>query len=220
LTRFLHCGCLVVLVSLAGAALTHPAFAKGGHGQHGTSTGSKTGPNAGSKAQSKNTAGKADKPRPQAPAASGLQPKGDVSAPSGEAPAVKNETKAPTANLGLKSPIKTQLPPIAHNPPVSVPVNTTTRNAIGMPVATHEPPAVPNAVGAHVPNAPAGSIGPAAKPVALPAAHPSPIASAGPTASGTIGGAGALRGVQATSALGGPAKPTAGINGSTLRIKR
>jgi hypothetical protein len=227
LSRVLQCCCWALLVSVTGAVLAPAALAKGGHGgqhaQHGKATGSNTGPKTESKTGPKSSPGTGGKAGPQAPAASGSrgsaapggQSKGDATAPSGEPAVDKGPAKPLPANVGLKPQIKPQLPPIPHNTPASAPVSTVTRNAIGMPVAA--PAGTPAAVGAHVPNAPAGAIGPAAKRTVLPMGHPSPTPNAGAAAG--VGGAGVIRGVQTTSALGGPAKAATGINGSTFRTK-
>ncbi len=116
--------------------------------------------------------------------------------------------------------VKSKIPQVSHNPTVTAPPNTVTRNAIGTPVTVHGPAAsaASGLGGEHLPNAPA-ALGPGAKPATLPVQHPMPVATAGPAASGKIGGINLIRPAQAPAGLGGPAKPRGGINGSTMRLK-
>ena len=118
--------------------------------------------------------------------------------------------------------VKPKIPQVSHNPPVAAPANTITRNAIGMPVTIHGP-ASNSKLGAgeeHMPNALGNAaVGPGAEPTGFPLQHPVPVATAGLPASGKIGGANLIRPAQASAALGGPAKPSGGINGSTMRLK-
>jgi hypothetical protein len=198
LTGLLPRRVLALLLGLAAAGLVQPAFAKGGHAQH-------------AKAASKNASGKGTKQGPSPSAAPSTESKSDASAPAGEAPISKGANKIPDANVGFK-PKPLQIP---HNAPPAVPT-TITRNAIGVPVATHD--AVDGTGGVHLENAPAGAgLGP--KPIGLPAGRPAPIANAGTAASGKINGTGLIRPIQAPARLGGPAKPVGGINGTTLRAK-
>jgi hypothetical protein len=212
--------CLALLVSLAGAALMLPAVAKGGHG-HAKADGRSTGKTTASKDTSgRGALGKGTKTGPHAPAEpGGAASRGDANPPPSEPPVGKDTNRLPgkvpsTNDAGVKP----KIPQISHNPPVAAPTSTVTRNAIGVPVAIHEPTS--NATsGEHVPNASGSAVlGPGGKPAGLLFLHPVPVAT-GPAASGKIGGTNLIRPAQAPAALGGPAKPSGGINGSTMRVK-
>jgi hypothetical protein len=191
---------LALLIGFAGAGLTQPAFAREPHAQHARSAASKSSPDKGAKTGL------------HAPAAAGTGSKSDVDSPAGEAPIGKSANKPPDANAGFKPKVR-QIP---HGAPVTGPSSTVTRNAIGVPVLTHQ--ISPGSGGVHSESAPAGAaIAPGPGPVSLPSGHPTPVANAGLAASGRIGGTGLIRPAQAPSGLGGPAKPAAGINGTTLR---
>lgn len=187
-----------MLLGLAGAGLAQPAFAKGGHAPH-------------AKAATKNGSGKGAQHRPHPPAAPGAESKSDAGGPAGEAPTGKGAIKTPDANVGFKP----KVPQIPHN---ALPANpaAVTRNAIGVPVAARD--AVTGTGAVHLENAPAG-VGLGPKPIGLPAEHAVPVVNGGAGSSGKISGTSMIRPIQAPARLGGPAKPVAGINGTTLRAK-
>jgi hypothetical protein len=228
-TRVLQRWCLMLLLGFAGMALTHPAIAKGGHGHgswdgHGKRDGKSAGKTDGKTTASKSAPGKGIKTAPHTPAEpGGAASKGDTNPPPSEAPLGKDTNKFPDKVPGTNDAgVKPKVPQISHNPPVTAPANTVTRNAIGMPVTIHEPASssMLGAGGEHVPNAPGNAaVGPGAKPTGFPLQHPTPVATAGLAASGKIGGTNLIRPAQAPAALGGPAKPSGGINGSTMRLK-
>jgi hypothetical protein len=223
-TIILQRWCLLLLLSFAGMALTHPAIAKGGHGGrgHGSGDGKSAGKTGGKTAASKDAPGKGIKTAPHTPAESGgATSKGDTNPPPSEAPLGKDANKFPDKAPGTNDAgVKPKIPQVSHNPPVAAPANTITRNAIGMPVTIREPASnsKPGAGGEHAPKAPGNAVvGP--KPAVFPLQHPVPVATAGLPASGKIGGTNLIRPAQASAALGGPAKPSGGINGSTMRLK-
>lgn len=226
MTIILQRWCLLLLLSFAGMALTHPAIAKGGHGGrgYGSGDGKSAGKTGGKTAASKDAPGKGIKTAPHTPAESGgATSKGDTNPPPSEAPLGKDANKFPDKAPGTNDAgVKPKIPQVSHNPPVAAPANTITRNAIGMPVTIHEPASnsTLGAGGEHVPNTLGNAVvGPGAKPTGFPLQHPVPIATAGLPASGKIGGTNLIRSAQAPAALGGPAKPSGGINGSTMRLK-
>jgi hypothetical protein len=210
-TRILQRCCLVLLLGFAGMALAHPAVAKGEHGH-----GRVAGKSAGSKSAPGGKTG-AHTPPESGSAAS----KSDVNSPPSTAPVGRDTRKFPDKAPGANDAgAKPKIPQVSHNPLSTAPPNTVTRNAIGMAVTIHGPAsnAAFGPAGEHLPNAP-GALGPGAKPVSLPVQHPAPVGAAGPAASGKIGGASLIRPALAPAALGGPAKPSGGINGSTMRLR-
>lgn len=221
MTRLLQRWWLILLLSFAGMALTHPAIATGGHG-HGKGDGKSAGKTDGKTTASKSAPGKGIKTAPHTPAEpGGAASKGDTNPPPSEAPLGKDTNKFPDKVPGRNDAgVKPKVPQTSHNPPVTAPANTVTRNAIGMPVTIHEPAShsMLGAAGEHVPNAPGSAVG-GPKPAGFPLQHPVPVATAGLPASGKIGGTNLIRPAQAPAALGGPAKPSGGINGSTMRLK-
>jgi hypothetical protein len=198
LTGLLPRYALAVLLGLAGAGLAQPAFAKGGHAPH-------------AKAATKNGSGKGAQHGPHPPAAPGAESKSDAGGPAGEAPIGKGAIKTPDTHVGFKP----KVPQIPHNAPPANPA-TITRNAIGVPVAAHG--AATGTGRVHLENAPAG-VGLGPKPIGLPAEHPAAVVNGGTASSGKISGTSMIRPIQAPARLGGPAKPVAGINGTTLRAK-
>ncbi len=222
--RALQRCCLALLVSLAGAALMQPAVAKGAQG-HAKADGRSAGKTTASKRTSdQGFSGKGTKIGPHAPAKpGGAASRGDANPPPSEPPVGRDTNKFPGKVPGPNDAgVKPKIPQISHNPPVAAPTSTVTRNSIGVPVTIHEPisNATSGAGGEHVPNASGGAVlGPGAKPAGLPLLHPVPVVTAGPAASGKIGGTDLIRPAQAPAVLGGPAKPNGGINGSTMRVK-
>lgn len=231
MTRVLQRWCLILLLGFAAMALTHPALthpalAKSGHGGHGhgSGDGKSAGKTDGKTTASKSAPGKGITTAPHTPGESGgAAAKGDTNPPPSEAPLGKDTNKFPDKPPGTNDAgVKPKIPQVSHNPPVTAPANTVTRNAIGMPVTIHEPASnsTLGAAGEHVPNAPGNAVvGPGAKHTGFPLQHPTPVATAGLAASGKIGGTNLIRPAQAPAALGGPAKPSGGINGSTMRLK-
>ena len=143
MTIILQRWCLLLLLSFAGMALTHPAIAKGGHGGrgHGSGDGKSAGKTGGKTAASKDAPGKGIKTAPHTPAESGgATSKGDTNPPPSEAPLGKDANKFPDKAPGTNDAgVKPKIPQVSHNPPVAAPANTITRNAIGMPVTIHGP---------------------------------------------------------------------------------
>jgi hypothetical protein len=183
---------LLLLVGLASAWQPQPAIAKGAHGSH-------------VKASSKAPKGEAPKHANHGAAATGAGSTGDVAAPGSDAPIVRGVIKPPSANAVAR--------PKASQIPVNVPAagapSAVTRNAIGVSIAPHEtlPGSTVAGTVVHGPNPPAGA-------AFGPIGHPAPIVNASP---GKIGGTSLIRPTLAPAGLGGPAKPVAGINGTTLR---
>jgi hypothetical protein len=102
-----------------------------------------------------------------------------------------------------------------HTPVVGSP-NPPARNAIGLPVAQHESPMRNGgiATSSKVSGAAFGAqIGP------HPVTNPS-VLNTGASARGRIDGGAVIRPSLAVAGLGGPAKAVAGINGTTVRLKR
>jgi hypothetical protein len=198
LTGFLPRCFSLLLVGLASAWQAQPAIAKGPHGSH-------------VKASAKAPKGEAPKDENHRPAATGAGSTRDVAAPGSDAPIVRGVIKPPSANAAAR-PKASQIP--VNVPAVGAP-SAVTRNAIGVSIAPHEtmPGSAAHAVAGtvvHGPNLPAGA-------AFDPIGHPAPIANANSTGPGKIGGTGLIRPTLAPAGLGGPAKPVAGINGTTLR---
>ncbi len=199
---------------IMAASLAPGSFAKGHH-----SSSAKQGALAG---LSKGTARKGTKPAGDHHDGAVTKAKKDVEAPSKEAPppdsaALRSPSKPPTAAIDLKQkPVE-----MPHDHHMPEPANAPLRNAIGIPIAP-SPPAAPG-VSQHV-QAPLASMGHVGVTSAsgLAAGH-AQVAPGAAAASGKISGAAVVRPHNpATSlvAVGGPAKQSPAIIGTTLRPKR